>query len=307
MEDFKNEIRDITEKQKALLKQVERYNKDKIEILNKNYESDDKIFNRFLDIKNRYNIVYENSIRKTGKDIEEIYRKVCKKIFTKSLETERKFDKSERDTYGYWSTSKEDKVCFTRNGMAYRPQHRDRLRCLDDFPFIVETLKADIQLRNLMLSKRKLEIWQKLYDIIINYKKRELELREIFTLEKNIKVTGENDEKITKDDFLDNKIIYGYLKDIEINKIEINITDYRQKIEFYSHNGEENQFTLNMDRNSDDERTHKIKYFINLLPESLLDKLEKHLKGLESAIENNQELYNKIKESIGYVLLSDEI
>jgi hypothetical protein len=78
-------------------------------------------------------------------------------------------------------------------------------------------------------------------------------------------------------------------------------------LNIYDSNGY-SDFKINFSRDKDDiDSNRHIKYLINQLPEIVFDKLETFLNGVEKNIKNNEEVYEKLKEEFGYLLLSEEI
>jgi hypothetical protein len=308
MEDIKEEFEEISREQKELIDRVMAINIEKVEKLNDqlavnkgNYERLNRILKRYNDFLG----IEGNKMGIQNASIEKLYKRLCGKIFMKSIKLNRKYN-IEKSPQSYYSPTKEHSISFTRAGLAYLPSYRDRLRTVDDFDFTIKYFRKDKLLRDLPLSKRKLALWQKFYDTIILLQSTDIKLEETIELAEPILTVMEKEsKKYEKDEY--SNIHFKELKDIRIKKIELDISSYRRQLNIYDSNGY-SDFKINFSRDKDDiDSNRHIKYLINQLPEIVFDKLETFLKGIEEHIKNNEEVYEKLKEEFGYLLLSEEI
>ena len=308
MEDITEEFEEISNEQKKLIDQVMRINLEKVEKLNNKLAVNKENYERLNKILKRYNLFLGLEGNKVGiqnKSIENLYKRLCGKIFMKSIKLNRKYN-IEKSAHSYYSPTNEHTISFTRAGLAYLPSYREKLRTVDDFDFTIKYLRKDKLLRDLPLSKRKLILWQKFYDIVILFQQTDIKLDEdILLAEPILTVIEKETKKYEKDEY--SSIHFKRLQDVSIKRIELDISDYRRQLNGYNSNGS-CEFRINFSRDKDDVDSNRhIKYFINQLPEIVFEKLETFLNDVDKYIKNNEEVYEKLKEEFGYLLLSEEI
>jgi len=310
MENLREEIEEMSNEQKKLIDQVIEINNEKVEKLNNKLAVNKGNYERLNSILKKYNEFLgseSNTFENQNRAIQKLYKRLCGKIFIKSITLNRKYN-IEKKEHSYYSPTGEHTISFTRAGLAYLPNYRDRLRTVDDFDFTIKYFNKDKLLRDLPLSKRKLALWQKFFDIVVKFQSMNIKLDETIDLAVPIfTVTEEENRKYDEDNYT--SINFKQLKDVNIGRIELDISDYRRHINCYS---AKNQgvchFSISFSRGGYEEYgNRKMKYFINQLPDIVFEKVETFLKEIENNIKINNEVYEKLKDEFGYLLLSEEI
>jgi len=307
MMEIQEEIRALTQKQKDLINQSMKINKEKIERLNaaygiypKNYARLDKILQQYDELLGSKNN-YVNDREAIGK----LYKRLCQKIFSKSIKLNKKYQVEVENSY--YSPTKTDNIAFTRRGLAYKPEYNHRLRTVEDIAFTIKYFNMDKSMRDLPLSKRKLAMWQKFYDAILPFNFHENKLEEAIKLKEPIRTCIEQERNYGQRDEY-SYIKYRDIKEITINRIDIDINEYRRQIDFIKEHTGDAIVRINFSRGDYDETDNMyIKHIINQIPEEIFIKLEKFLIDVQTATDNNKVIYEKMKEEFGYLILSEEI
>jgi len=304
--EIQEEIRELTEKQKKLINQSMEINKEKIEKLNgaygiypKNYARLDKILKKYDEL-----LGSQNNYTTNREAVNKLYMRLCQKIFSESIKLDKTYQVSDKH---HWHTpNKGDKIAFTRRGLAFKPPYNHRLRTIDDITFTIKYFNKDKSLRDLHLSKRKLEMWQKFYDMILPFNFHDHKIEEVIKLEKPIKTAIEQERTYGRDEY--DHIKYRDIKEVTIGKIEIDINEYRRQIDFIKEYTNDSVIRINFSRGDYDETDNRhIKHIINQMPEEVFTKLEKFISDVQTATENNQAIHEKMREEFGHLLLSEEI
>jgi len=304
--EIQEEIKELTEKQKKLINQSVEINKEKIEKLNgaygiypKNYARLDKILQKYDEL-----LGSQNNYTTNKEEVNKLYMRLCQKIFSESIKLNRYY---RVDDKLHWHTpNKNDKIAFTRRGLAYKPEYHHRLRTVDDITFTIKYFNQDKSLRDLPISKRKLEMWQKFYDMILPFIFHEHKLEESIKLEVPIKTAVEQDRVYCRDEY--DHIKYRDIKEVIIDKIEIDINEYRRQINFIKQHSSDCIIRINFSRGDYDETDNRyIKHIINQMPEEIFTKLEKFINDVQTATDNNKAIHEKMREEFGHLLLSEEI
>jgi len=246
----------------------------------------------------------QNTYTSDREAIGKLYMRLCQKIFSESIKLDRKYQ-VDKD-HSWYTPNKEDNIAFTRRGLAYKPQYNHRLRTVDDISFTIKYFNKDKSLRDLPLSKRKLEMWQKFYDLILPFNFHENKVEEQIKLTDPIKTAIEKERSYGRDEY--DHIKYRDIKEVSINRIDVDINEYRRQIDFVKEHSTDVIVRINFSRGDYNETDNRyIKHIINQMPEEVFTKLEKFISDVQTATENNKAIHEKMREEFGYLLLSEEI
>ena len=310
VEEIKKELSKMTEEQLEIFKQIKEINKQKVELLNKELVVDENNFNRFEGLVNRYIgfVKGEKNISKINEDINRIYCKINEKIFSERLILDSKY--TEKDGISYYRSIKGKKIAFSQGGLGYIREsywnEKEIVRCFRNIQDVIKVMNNHKDLlRDIPLkSKKKLEMYQKFFDILINYKPIGYD-DEKLTINFSIPITTLIRRESTKYNSLPSFIEYEDVREQEVNSMTVEYNYWNKYVYFYDNNGNR-IFSLTVDFDSKD-KFDNLKHFINQLPSEALDKFKLYIDDIENKLKTNEKIYEDLKSEFGYLFLSEVI
>jgi len=293
---LKKELNKKTEEQLELFEQIKEINKQKVELLNKELIVDENNFNRFKGLVDRYIELSkgDKSVNKIEENIDRVYCKICKKLFTKRLILDSKY--TEEDGKAHYYSLGNEKMAFSQGGLGYAKESywrkKEIVRCFRTVNDAAILMKNHMDLlRNIPLkNKKKLQIYQRFFDILINHELiRDGDYEITIVLSPHITtIIPQESETFSS---LPNFIEYGDIKEQTVYSMVAGFGNWNKYISFFNHNNSR-IYPLSIDCNSEGQLDN-IKHFINQLPKEVLDKFKK--------------IYEDLIREFGYLFLSEVI